>query len=318
MNERNLVICDSEINYAYGLGDYISGRNELAVKVFICTNLNQVKKIQEKRQIHMLVLGGETWKTDRKRLCAEQIFIVSTEMEVSLEENETILYRFQSADKILAEIFETYSDKTNQNILKQVKKKKQKIFAIYSPIHRIGKTSFAIAMGKELAKNTKTLYVNLETYADIGGRFSHVAGKDLGDLLYYMKQERGNAALRLSLMVAQLDALDYISPISMCTDLQDIKKEEWESFLIQVLQNSVYENVILDLGNSVHGLFGILQMCDKIYMPVLEDAVSIRKIEQFDMNLQKMRLESVKQNIYRFTAVDNMEEYARKLTKEEG
>lgn len=36
--------------------------------------------------------------------------------------------------------------------MKSVKKEFVKIIAIYSPIHRVGKTSFAIAFGKELAK----------------------------------------------------------------------------------------------------------------------------------------------------------------------
>ena len=139
----------------------------------------------------------------------------------------------------------------------------------------------------------------------------------MGDLFYYMKQEKGNAALRLSLMVAQLDALDYVSPIPMCTDLQEIKKEEWESFLIQVLQNSVYENVILDLGNSVQGLFGILQMCDKIYMPVLEDEVSKRKVQQYLRNIEKLGLEQLKTNTYQFVMPEDIQKYAKWRVKEE-
>lgn len=317
MNERNLVICDSEIHYAYGLGENISGRNELAVRVFVCTDLNKVRRFQEKRQIHILVLGEKVWKEERKDIHAEQIFILTSEMGIPLEGNENEIYRFQSADRILSEIFETYSDKTNQNILKHVRKSKQKVIAVYSPIHRIGKTAFAIALGNELAKSGKTLYINLENYADIGGRFRYMEGKTLGDLLYYMKQEKGNMALRLSMMVTQINDLDYVPPIAMSTDLQEIKLEEWQNLFAQILQKSIYENVILDLGDGVQGLFGILQMCDRIYMPVLEDAVSSQKIEQYDINLQRLKLTDVQQNTYRFTAVDDMEEYARKLVKGE-
>ena len=73
----------------------------------------------------------------------------------------------------------------------------------------------------------------------------------------------------------------------------------------------------MDIGDSIHGLFGILEMCDRIYMPVLEDEISKRKVEQYDTMLQKMKLKKVQENTYRFVAAEDMETYARELLKEE-
>ena len=317
MNERNLVICDSEIHYAYGLGENISGRNELAVRVFVCTDLNKVRRFQEKKQIHILVLGENVWKEKRDDIYAEQVFVLTSEIGIQLAENETEVYRFQSADAIFAKILEIYSDRTNHNVLKHVRKANQKMIAVYSPIHRIGKTTFALALGKELSNYSKTLYINMESYADINGRIKSVNGKNLGDLFYYIKQEKGNVALRLSMMVSQIGNLDYVSPMRMSSDLHEIKLEEWEILFTQILENTIYENIVLDLGEGIQGLFGILQMCNKIYMPVLEDMVSAQKLAQYDENLQILKLKNVQQNTYRFTVVDNMEEYARKLIKGE-
>ena len=54
LSAKNLVICDSEVRYAYGLGENISERNELDVKVFVCTDLNYVRRFQKSKEIHIL------------------------------------------------------------------------------------------------------------------------------------------------------------------------------------------------------------------------------------------------------------------------
>ena len=39
------------------------------------------------------------------------------------------------------------------------------VIGVYSPIHRIGKTQYALQLAKEFAKKGNTLYLNLEAYA---------------------------------------------------------------------------------------------------------------------------------------------------------
>lgn len=317
MSERNLVICDSEVGYAYGLGENISERNELDVKVFVCTDLNNVRRFQRNREIHILILGENVWREERRDISAEQVFVLTSQYDLELKENETEIYRYQSADAIFSKVFEIYSEKMNQDVLKHMRKTKQRMIAVYSPIHRIGKTTFGLAFGKELAKDTKTLYLNLEDYAGLGEAFKGVEGRNLGDLIYYMKQENGNVALRLSLMVGKIGELYYIPPIAMSKDLHEISLDEWQMLFGQILQNGIYETLILDLGEGVQGLIGILQMCDKIYMPILEDTISMRKLEQFDENLRKLKISGLQQKIHRFTAVEDMEEQAKKMVREE-
>lgn len=317
MSAKNLVICDSEVRYAYGLGENISERNELDVKVFVCTDLNYVRRFQKNKEIHILMLGENVWREDQTDIAAEHVFVLSSQMDIKLQENETVIYRFQSADAIFSSVFEMYSEKTSHSILKYTRKKRQRMIAVYSPIHRIGKTTFALSLGKELARNAKTLYINLENYAGLGGAFRGQEERNLGDLLYYMKQENGNVALRLSMMVGKTGDLHYIPPITMCTDLQSISLEEWKLLFEQIMNDGVYENIILDLGDCIQGLFEILQMCDKVYMPILEDVVSTRRLEQFDENLCRQNLTGLQQRICRFTATPDMEDYAKQLIREE-
>ncbi|MBQ8559785.1 MAG: hypothetical protein IJ439_07390 [Tyzzerella sp.] len=317
MNEKNLVICDEEFRYAERLSENISGRSELALKIYTCTDLEHVMELLNDREIHILIIDEVFTQEERAKIQAEQVFVLTKEACKDLRSGEKEVSKFQSSDQILAEIFETYFETTNQNILKSVKKSTCKMIAVYSPIHRIGKTTFAVALGKELARKEKTLYLNMEEYAGVEGQFMKAEGRNLGDLLYYMRQENGNTPLRLSTMVGKLGELDYIPPILISTDLKEIKLEEWKQLLETILENSAYENVVLDLGEGVQGLFHILQLCDRIYMPVLDNTISKRKLNQFEEELRCLQMQNLMQKTHQFTAVEDMETYARKITKEE-
>lgn len=316
MNEKNLVICDREFRYANGLGENISKRSELALRVSTCTCLESVMQFLEGREIHILIIDEDFAYEERSKMKAEQTFVLTKESCRDLGYEEKEIYKFQSADQILAEVFEVYYDKTKLSILKSVKKPKQRIFGVYSPIHRVGKTTFAIALGKELAKKEKTLYLNLEEYPDVEGRFMRADGRNLGDLLYYMRQENQNIAMRLSAIIGRLEELYYVPPILMSSDLKEVPFEDWQN-LLGILNESIYENIVLDISESVQGLPGLLQMCDRIYMPVLEDAVSKKKLALFEENLQALRLTEVLRKTHQFIALEDMEAYAKKLVREE-
>lgn len=317
MNEKNLVVCDKELRYADGLAKNISTRTELALRVYICTRLDSVRRLKEEQKIHILIVDEEFTYEERVEMEAEQTFVLTKETCQDLGEKEREIYKFQSADQILAIVFETYCERSGKSILKAIKKQKRKLVAVYSPIHRVGKTAFAIGLGKELAKMGKTLYLNLEEYADVGERFVKAEGRTLADLLYYMRQESQDVSLRVSTMVRQVENLDYIPPFLLSADLREVSLEEWKNLLQLILEETIYETIILDLGESVQGLMEILQFCDTIYMPVLEDAISKCKVQRFYEGVRQMQLEGLVDKIQEFKAVEDMETYARKLIRED-
>ena len=312
MNEKNLVICDKEARYAKGLGDNISERKEFAFKVYACTSANSVHCFLDSHKIDVLLIDEGFTREEREAFHAEQVFVLTKEICKDLGDEEIEIFKYQCADAILAEVIDTYLRKSNVTILKKIKKQSKKMIAVYSPIHRIGKTTFAFAMGKELAEKQKTLYLNLEGYSAFEGE-----EKDLGELLYYVRQEPDSLGTRISMMVRKQEELDYIIPMQMITDLKEITVNEWKNLLQRILEESIYENVVLDLGDSVDGVFDILRLCDGVYMPVLEDRISHQKVCRFEETMSRMGFEDVLQKITKFIVPGDMEEYARKLVREE-
>lgn len=315
MNEKNLVICDPEIRYANRLGENISQREELAVKVHICSSFEKLKELSEKKPIHILVLDETYAYEERRTVSASQIFVLSEGNVKDLGEAEHAIGKYRCADEIIREIFEVYVEKTKENMLRNRWKNETRLIAVYSPIHRIGKTTFAMELGRECAKSKRVLYLNMEECA--GFQEPAEKGWNLGDLLYYIKQGDENLGVRMQLAVQKSEGLDYLLPVPISTDLKGITMEEWESLLGEIVRGSNYELLILDMSESVQGLFQILESCDRIYMPVLSDEISERKLEQYEKNLAQLKLEKLANITYRFVMPEQVEEYARMRAKEE-
>lgn len=317
MSEKNLVICDSEFCYADSLAENILGRRELNVKVYTFTCLEKVTLFLQEKKIHILIVDEGYTLEERSQTGAEQIFVLMRGGVMELGENEQAIYKYQCADQIIHQVFEAYVEKTNEDVLRHIRKNRTRLEAIYSPIHGIGKTSFAIALGKERAKKERILYLNLEEYAGFEEEISDESQLNLGDLLYYIRQSEGHFGIRLQSAVQKLGELDYVPPIFLSVDLKEVTFEEWKAFLEQLMALSLYDTILLDLGEGVQGLFPILQMCDRIYMPVKEDAISSQKLFRYERCLERLELEKIPRITHRFVMPEDAEEYVKIRMKEE-
>ena len=315
MSDKNVVICDREIRYANGLGENIAERDDLAVKVYVCSSFEHVLELEQAKKIHIFIVDEEITYAQRTQIGANQVFVLARGKVADLGEEEWAIGKYQCADEIIRQVFEFYVDRTKENVMRCMYKERARLVAVYSPIHRVGKTTFALALGRECAKSKKVLYLNLEEYA--GMEVSQDTNMNLGDLLYYLRQGNGNLGIRLQAAVKEQEGLDVVPPIPVVLDLKEVTQEEWEALITDLLENSLYEMVVLDVGESVRGLFPLLELCDRVYMPVLEDEISRRKVKQYQDNVEQLKLEKLKRITYQFVMPQNPEGFARILMKEE-
>lgn len=315
MNVKNVVICDRQFQYANSLAENILERKELSLRVYVCTGLDYVLQLQRRKKIHLFIVDESYSKEERKQIQAEQTFVLGVNGDSGLQNEESWIWKCQSADKIMQEIFEKCADGTQIRIAGATRKIKPRMIAVYSPIHRVGKSTFALALGKELAREKKVLYLNLEEYA---GYEKTEESLNLGDLLYYMQQKDGAFGMRLQGAVQRDEVLDYIPPISSALDLKEVSVSQWQELLGKIVENSTYEQIILDVGECVQGLFRLLETCERVYMPVLMDEISQRKIRQYEETIRRLKLEKLSHITYRFVMPEHISEYAKLRAKEEG
>lgn len=299
MVSRNLVICDSEEGYAQALAMYLMKKKELAAEVQVCSTVTQVLELEKTKKIHLLFLSGEYEKEARGKLQAEKIFLL-TNGNTDVAGGENLVYKYQSGEKIVEEMLRICGLEASEDgsFYKGGRKKSGKIIGIFSPIHRIGKTTYGLKLGEEMAVKENVLYLNLEIYGGIGGHFED-GGQTLTDVLYYARQEKGNLGLLLTTVVKHRKNLDYIVPMPVAEDVKSVKAEEWIMLVKRILDQSIYDVVILDIDEGISGVYELLRACTKIYLLYTLDPYGQAKLRQFEKEVSLLGYEDILKKLVR-------------------
>lgn len=303
----NFVICDIQKEYAEHLLNILADRASGNVQFYLFHDVEKVKEFADRSYIDLLLAGEEyEERIGRWENIGRKIILTENPLDARYPEYGRV-FRYQSGEKILKDLERAAGagngkrgsgesvQKPEDHRESRPRKGEVRIrdepgirglIGIYSPIHRIGKTKFAIRLGQKMARQSPVLYLNMEGYSGGSYYFQGKTGQDLGDLLYSMKQERGDQGLKISAMAGQTGGMDYILPMENEQDLRSVRCSEWISLLDTILEKCIYETIILDLGDCIDGVYEILRKCTKIYTPYIREGASQAKLEQYEKNLR--------------------------------
>lgn len=282
MSSKNLVICDTETAYASRLAAFINGKREFAFQVKICSDSSQIPAMQKERKIDVLLLSEDCKDSKGGEITEIPWIIRLTSEQLAGERDKPFIFKYQSGEEICTKLMQICAEGEKEGFLKIRKKGKGRIIGFYSPVKRAGQTTLALKKGRELSGKENVLYINMETFAGMDGYFPAEQKQNLSVLLYYAKQENGNPGMVLTTLVRQISGVDYIPPAAFPEDIRSVEPEEWLWLFSEILNYSLYDVLILDIGDGVQGLCKILQACDEIYMTAADDRAAASKIRQYE------------------------------------
>ena len=297
MKKSIFAVCDLEESYACNLTEYMNERKNAPFEVQAFTNLESLSSYAQEHHIELLLISTEAMCDAVRKLDVERIIILSDGEKVEEYEREACVYKYQSTDGLLAEVMNYYAESSPAlQIIPEISSNTE-IIGVYSPLGRVGKTSFALMLGEVLGSRQKVLYLNLEDYSGFETLFTEVYRSDLSDLIYFARQKEGNLIYKLNGMIKTFHNLDYIPPAFSPGDLREVHCEEWLKFIREIAVCGGYEVLILDMGNQIEEWFQILRQCSRIYMPILDDPVSRGKLLQFEKILSALEYEDIQEKI---------------------
>lgn len=295
MEKNVLVVCDLEVEYASRLMDYLSTKRNVPFEVHTFTRTEGFMDFLTKEKADVLLISEPAIQECENTLCKEnigEIFVLTEAGDIAEFKGHKSIYKYQNTDNILREVMYYYAE-SGQVIRSGVRKKAgYELIAVYSPVKRSLKTSFAMTIGQILAQKRRVLYINLEDYAGFNQIMKIAYMTDMSDLMYYISQGKPNFIWKLASMVQSIGGLDYIPPAMSTLDIRKITREQWLVFFKE-LEKCQYETVILDMGECVDGIYDILKMCTRIYTPVRDDAISYAKMEQYEALLKIMEYDEI-------------------------
>lgn len=294
-----LVLYDTETEYAGAMTEFLRRHKELPWEIYTYTTEKALLQLQEEITILLVAESAYT----------EAVGNIPTGETVLLNESGVVRYpgkkqinKYQMAENVWKEILEVYVEMSKECPVKLGVTNDTKFIGMYSPVRRCLQSTFALTMSQMLAMEKRTLYLNFEHYAGITELLPDVQTRDMADLLYFLGADQEKFELRLQTMIQHKGNLSYVPPMKSGQNLLAVTQGEWIHLLQKIAQLGQYEYVVLDLSESMQGLFEILRRCQWVFTLTREDAIARCKMTQYEQILSLYEYEDVLQKTARIVA----------------
>ncbi len=280
MKRSIFAVCDPESEYAENFADYLNQKNQLPFEVHAFTSPEALVAFAREHPIELLLVNASALTREVKLLETGKLVILS-EGEECPDPYDSV-YKYQSTSRIVQETMAVYGEGSTRYSLLPVLHKNITVFGVYSPLGRCGKTTFALTLGQELARTRPTLYLSLDGWSGFSALMKRDFSRSFSDLLYYARLREEGMIHRINSAVVTKEHLDYIPPVTLEDDIRQATWEDLEYILNEIVSYSNYESIIIDIGNAFPDPFRLIQWCGTVFLPVLEDPVSVCKLNQFE------------------------------------
>lgn len=310
-----MVLFDTEEEYAQLMSEFLRKHKGLPWELHTYTDEEELLQKQQE-PITLLVVAESACSEKLQRLFSDRLVILN-ESGVIRWESLRYVDKYQQAEEVLKSLLEIYMEITDTP-LPRLKKDCSAVFiGNYSPVRRAMQTSLALTLSQLLAREHTTLYLNFEHYAGISELVPDMQTLDLADLLYFMGAEKEKFRLRMQTMLKRIGNLDYIPPMKSGQNLLTVTTAEWMGLLQKIGELGEYEYVVLDLSESMQGLFEILRQCRKVITVTREDRIAQSKLLQYEQLLALYEYEDVLEKTRRLSLshIRKLPEELEQLTK---
>lgn len=174
------------------------------------------------------------------------------------------------------------------NVVRE-KESSKNVIGIYSPVNRCGKTSLAVLLTELLEQKYSSLMISMDHHSEL------FSGEELNlaELIYYMSRgnnlrsgpEQYHSFSEYEGFVRKWQDISYIASPQSVEDLTQISAVQLCELLDLLKCNSNYQHVVIDMSEGIEKLYLVLEQCDVIFMPLLDDCISKSKLEEFEKNM---------------------------------
>lgn len=290
--EPVLVLCDREEEYAQLMTEFLRRHREIPWCIRTYTDVQELLRQEETRGIDLMVVSERTYRQELAALRPLRTVILNESGRMKWKEFVNI-DKYQQAQNVLQSLLEVYMEIADIVLPCLAGKSNTRFIGIYSPVRRCMQTTFALTLSQMLAERHSTLYLNFEHYLGISELAAEAGARDLADLLYFLMAEKEKFRLRLQTIVRHRGNLDYVPPMKHGQNLLLVSPKEWNSLFQRLSELGEYEFVVMDLSESMQGLFDILRYCIKIFTLTRKDRIAQGKLSEYIYLLQACDYEDV-------------------------
>lgn len=276
---KMLAVCDGEEGYSVKLAAYARNQNSCPFRVQAFSTRASLADYLKLRSAEVVLLDETLYEKEEWQKYDGVLCLLGN--GIGQEEFPPRIFKYQPAREILKEALAQYGHAVKDAGHTLASKKGMEVLGVYSPVGRCGNSQFALALGLDMARHRRTLYLNLESWPMSGYGLDETSGGGLSDLLYLLRQRRETLQERICSMVVTAGKLDMIPPVRIPADLAAVSFEDWQ-YLFEILRcQSSYEAVVLDIGDTPQPIEKLLGICTRVYVPTISDEKAKIKLKRF-------------------------------------
>ena len=269
--QTRLSILDEEIGL--GLSMYLI-RHPSGLTPILCNSWEELSDAKAQ----LALVGADFWEESQ----AEQLKRSGT-FPIRLEEGH--LSPYQPADHLIRKVYQLALEQKLYLPGAMRSLYEKEVVTVCSPHGYDLQTGFAIVYSLIRAEHVRTLYLDFTYYS---GYFD-TQTEDVGDLFYELhKQDQPMGAI-LAAMVQKFGPLDFLPPVRMQMDIDDLTGEDFTELLQRIMQESEYELVVLNMPVRPRFLRAVYGCCSHMYSLQREGILYERAQARL---LEDLRLES--------------------------
>ena len=299
-----LALIDPDTSYTERFSRYLSHRPELPYTVYTFQDFDSLHRFSDRNSIDLLLNGDEQRPEQASLIHARDTVLLSSDPTPKSQGSTRCIYKYQSGDSLLKEIFANY-DSTMIKNSRRNPSAAAKLYLVFSPIGRCGKTGFSLGLSQELAKSRRVLYISFEESAEFMPE--HIQDKaTLSELLYLFKEHRlDRKTIEDALIQHNPGGFSLLQPVRMPDDLSVLNDQELSQFVEMLRDLSGMDAIILDTDSIPSRYFSIFTEADRIFMPVSAAVQSKGKLPRFEAMLQNTpRFRNVNNKIIKLLVPD--------------
>lgn len=255
--------------YMKALSEYFSAKRFL-LECHIFTKQDSLADYMKEHFVDVLLIGQEVEAEGLPYLGnARNIIVLSEGNTVSEQSDYPVIFKYQSAEHILREIFQMTGTEERMPGEEGGQKESQTMFiGLYRPYGSLPPMEdfFAAKEGQE----KKILWMDLELLSgvsDSGMQEKNANARGMSELIFFLKQKNQKLAWKLQPLIRQRNGMGYIYPVQDYRDLYSLKREDIDLLFSVLAKETGYEQIIFDLGYLNDTSLYLLYRCDRIYMP---------------------------------------------------
>ncbi len=287
MPKIELAVLDQDSAYLKAFVDFLSADYNYKFNICHFTKVDYLIKYLTANncRVDISVIDFASYTDEILNYDVGEIVILTQGYHQLEDKTVKLVNKYQQGDKLISEILNCCSEASCINDFNNNNKKKTNVVAVYSPIGGSGKTCIAIGAAiRCINRGFKVFYLNLESASSVDLFFDCNKVHSISEVLYFLKEKGKNINNKIEALksVDAITGIHFLSSPDRCFDYDEIEPEEYKHLIASIVEIGIYDFVFVDMPSDINKrVIPLLDICDNIILPALEDGLSNNKLEKF-------------------------------------